>query len=569
MDLQTLTTQFRGFSRLNAVRQIGLMVGLAASVAIGVAIVLWSQSPSYSLLYGGLNDKDRAAVVGALGQAGIDYKLDPRSGDVTVPADQVYNARIKLATEGLPKGAEGGFDLLQKNQGFGTSQFIEQARYNHMIEEELARSVASLDSVSGARVHLARPKQSIFVRPNDKPTASVLVDLYPGRTLDEAQVAGIVHLVAASVPGLQPDQVTVVDQRGHLLTGREHNAEFGLTADQFKLSRRLEHVYQQRIMDILTPIVGADGVRAQVVADLDFTRVESTKETYNPDKPALRSEQTSERITHEPDTGGVPGALTNQPPPAGTPVAQPASAGSSQGNQSGQQSRPGRPGQVKQKADEKPVSSSRQATRNYELDRTISHIQQTPGGIQRLSVAVVVDDKAVTTPKGEVKHVPRSSQEIARLTSLVKQAVGFNSARGDSVNVVNISFKAPAPLPAVSAPPIWQRPFFRDLIKQLLGALGIALLLFGVLRPVMKSLAHRGTTMATSAGPMTEAAEGEGSRSLPDQGAPPRLASGQDGSERPRSIQYAENLATAKSMAQEDPKRVAQVVKSWLVSDEG
>lgn len=567
MDLQKLTTQFRGFSRLNAVRQIGLMVGLAASVAIGVAIVLWSQSPSYSLLYGGLNDKDRAAVIGALDQAGIGYRLDQRSGAVMVPADKVYDARIKLATAGLPKGSEDGFDLLEKNQGFGTSQFIEQARYNRMIEEELARSVTSLDSVSAARVHVARPKESVFVRPNDQPTASVLVDLYPGRTLNDAQVAGVVHLVAASVPGLQPDHVTVVDQRGRLLTGRDRGAGFGLTDAQFKLSRRLEDVYQQRIINILTPIVGADGVRAQVGAELDFTRVESTREQYDPDNTALRSEQTSEQITRKTAEGGVPGALTNQPPPAGVAVPPAPADQTEQPGQAGQGVPPAQAAQQEQAAS-KPLSSSKTATRNYEIDRTISHIQHTPGGIKRLSVAVVVDDKTVTDAKGETSHVPRSAEEIARLTGLVKQAVGFDAERGDSVTVVDVAFQAPAPLPPVSAPPFWQQPFFRDLIKQLLGAAGVILLLFGVLRPVMKNLAQRGTALATTAGPIPDDTTDDDERSLPAQGERPSLAHAGDGSERPRSIQYAENLAAAKSMAKEDPKRVAQVVKSWLVADE-
>lgn len=552
-NLHNTANQFRGFSQLNAVRQVGLMVGLAASVAIGVAIVLWAQSPSYSFLYGGLTPEDRAAVVNALGQAGIEYTLDAGSGAVMVPAADVYNARIRLATEGLPKGTQDSFDLLLGDQGFGTSRFVEKARYNRMIETELARSIASLGSVASARVHLARPEQSVFVRPSQQPSASVVLDLHAGATLDAAQVAGIVHLVAASVPGLQPDHVTVVDHNGDLLTRRDRGSPFGVTSQQFKLTRRLEQEYQERVIDLLAPIVGAGGVRAQVAATLDYTRVETTREIYDPEGTALRSEQVSKQMTRDAETGGVPGALTNQPPPAGQAVpvtGQPVGQGLAE--------------------EASPVSSSSDAIRNYELNRTVSHIQETPGSIRRLSVAVVVDNKTVVNDKGEATPVTRTAEEMARITTLVKQAVGFNAERGDSVDVINAPFQAVAPPPPMPAPPIWQQPWVQTVFKQLLGALGIALLLFGVLRPALKSLASRGPALATSAGPMPADELTDDSRdpALPARGQQQRLTAGQDGSERPRSIHHAEQLATVKSMAKEDPKRVAQVVKTWLSSDE-
>lgn len=573
IDLKTLATQFRGFSRLPALRQFGLMAGLAASVAIGMAIVLWSQSPSYSLLYGGLSDKDRAAVISALGKAGIDYHLDASSGAVLVPQSEVYKARIRLAAQGLPHEQDSGYDLLSKNQGFGTSQFVEQARYNHMLEEELARSIMSIDAVDKARVHLALPKQSVFVESEKKPTAAVVLELYAGRRLDPGQVAGIVHLVSSSVPGLQSDEVTVVDQSGRLLTRHDQPAQFGLTARQFTLTQQLEKAYQQRVEDILAPIVGSNGVRAQVVADVDYTQVDKTSENYDGAKPALRSEQTSEDIKRGGDQGQVPGSLTNQPPQGG--VAQPAASQSSAGKAGAAQSGTSRAQQSQQQNQSKPVETRRRATRNYELGHTISHIKETPGQIRRLSVAVVINDKTVSAGKGKVKHVPYSAAEMTRITGLVKEAVGYDKARGDTVNVINTAFRQAPPPPQVAGPPIWQQPYFQTIVKELLGALGVALLLFGVLRPAMKGLAQKGgTQLATTAGSLpadgTAEAYDETERPLRG-GATPELTpslAGSRESDRPKSIQYAEHLAAAKSMAKEDPKRMAQVVKSWLAADE-
>ena len=328
LNPETLRAQFEAFSKLTVLRQLGLMVGLAASVAIGTAIVLWSQQPNYGLLFGGLSGKDAGAVTAALQRANIPYRVDPNSGAIMVPSTQVYNARIKLATEGLPKGTSSSFDLLAKNQGaFGMSQFMETVQYHQALQTELERTIASIDSVQSDRVHLAIPKQSVFIQDSPKPSASVLVNLYSGRNLSAEQIAGIVHLVASSVPGLSTQNVTVVDQQGNLLTGSNGTAAqqsgSSLSSAQYDLTRRLDRLYARRISDILAPIVGANGVRAQVTTSLDYSLINTTSEKYDPNSQVVRSEQTTDnRNWGTVANGAVPGALTNQPPPAGVPAAQ-------------------------------------------------------------------------------------------------------------------------------------------------------------------------------------------------------------------------------------------------------
>lgn len=522
-------------------RQIGLLVGAAAGIALIAVVLLWAHEPSYGLLYGSLADKDAGQVVDALRQAGIPYKLDEGSGAVMVPASQVRDARLKLAAQGLPNSSGIGFELLDKEQGFGTSRFLETARYQRALAGELSRTIMGLANVQEARVHLAIPKQSSFLRDREVPSASVMVKLLPGRNLQEGQVAAIAHLVASSVPGLSTERVTVVDQRGNLLTAKDQSRDMALTASQFEYTRRLEETYVKRIRDILAPIVGVDGVRAQVVADLDFTITEKTQEIFNPDMPAVRSEQTIEEQNRGMAAGGIPGALTNQPPGAGTTVP------------------PGPQGT----ADAGPTSLSRSATRNYELDKTISHTRLASPMVRRLSVAVVVDDRQGVNEEGEPARIPLSEAELARITSLVKDAVGFSAQRGDSVNVINASFQAPVELEPMPEPPFWEQPWMMDVLKWLLGGVAVLLLLFGVLRPVLRSLAQSGAGHMGQ--PQLEGLPGlEG---LPEI-AEDRVSLTAEKAERLAAPdEYEERLNIARQMAVQDPKRVAQVVKNWVASD--
>jgi len=310
----------QGFQGLPALRQIGLMVGLAASVALGVAVVLWSQKPNYTILYAGLGNKDAGEVVDALKKTGIAFEIDQNTGAVMVASGRVRDARMELAKDGLPEGNAFGFEMLQKDQGFGTSQFIETARYQRALEGELGRTISTLRNVESARIHLALPKRSVFLRERADPTASVMVNLNSGRSLDEGQVAAIVHLVSSGVPYMKPEKVTIVDQRGNLLSNGADSGKMAASSSHRAYTRKLEKTYTDRIRNLLGPIVGAGHIRATVNADLDFTATELTQENYNPDLPALRSEQTSEDITRDgAGASGIPGALSNQPPAGASP----------------------------------------------------------------------------------------------------------------------------------------------------------------------------------------------------------------------------------------------------------
>ena len=531
-----MAAPLQGMSRLPLLRQAGLLVGLAASVALGVAVVIWSQTPGYQVLYSNLAVKDMTRIADALAQADIPYKVEHESGAVLVPDRDIYDARLKLAAHGLPQGGKEGFELMDDSSSFGTSQFMEAARYHRAVEGELARTITSLRNVESARVHLALPKQSAFSRNRRKPSASVLVNLYPGRKLNKGQVEAVVHLVASSIPDMDTENVTVVDQKGRLLTAKSDPEDVS-NLDQFDRVRTLEQSYIKRIEDLLAPIVGANKMRAQVAVDMDFTLIEQTQENYEPDPTAVRSEQISEEMRVGAGAPqGIPGALSNQPPGAATvPETTEAPAQAPEGAA---------------KAEQKPENTSRRSIRNYELDRTISHTRQAPGRIKRISVAVVVDHRTTVDASGEETSQPRTAEEMARITALVREAVGFNEQRGDTVQVVNTPFfvTPEAEVEPVPEPPIWEQPWVWDVGKQVLGALGVLLLVFGVLRPVMRSLAAKAPPPPPPAptGPAGVVMAEGGNAAL----APPQ-----------NNQVY---LDSARSMVQEDPKRVAQVVKTWV-----
>ena len=533
-------------------RQIAVMIGIAASVALGVAVVLWSQAPNFAPLYGDLAEKDASQIMEVLQQGGTQFRVDEASGMLMVPASKLKEIRMQLAAQGLPNSAGMGFELLQQETGFGTSQIVEKARYQQAMQGELARTISTIGAVHSARVHLAIPKQSVFVRKRQPPSASVTLRLHNGRVLEEAQVDAIVHLVASGVPALEPGRVTIVDHKGRLLSGDPESREMKLSATQFEHTRRIEEHYRERIEGLLAPIVGRDKVRAQVAADIDFTVTEQTQERYNPDQPALRSEQLDEQQTTAGGAaGGVPGALSNQPPAAGNaPENARAQAGAGAG--------------------EGALNSSRQATRNYELDRVISHTRMSPLSLRRLSVAVVVDDVTTVAADGAVNARERTPEEIERLTELVREAVGFDARRGDSVRVMNSSFLAPEPVADLPEIPIWEQGWFLDIVKQVGGLLLVLVLIFVVLRPTMKRLTAThaelagdmvGPDGARIEGPLGQgAAEGEGEESL-------LLGSDGEPIQLPGGGKYENIMDAARQLVDEDPKRVAQLVKTWVGED--
>ncbi|WP_126453777.1 flagellar basal-body MS-ring/collar protein FliF [Sulfuriflexus mobilis] len=536
---ENVSNQFNGFSGLPVFRQLGLMIGLAASVALGVAIVMWSQTPSYRLLFNNLSAQDSAQVVDALQKSGMEYKLDEADGSVWVAGDALHEARMKLASQGLPEGTGVGFELMDGKDGFGSSQFMESVRYQRALEGELSRTISTLKSVQSARVHLAIPKQSVFVRNRKKSSASVTVSLYPGRNLEPGQIQAIVNLVSSSVPELESGMITVVDQQGRLLTD-EPDSGMVFSAKQLDYKRQIENGYMKRIEDILTPIVGPGKVKAQVNTELDFTVTEQTQEVFNPDQVAMRSEQTMEEMRggSEGMAAGVPGALSNQPPEGGT-----------LGNGEA-------PPSMSQPA---VTNSTRRATRNFEVDKTISHTRLATGTIRRLSVAVLVDNKASATGEG----TPYTDEEIQRFVQLVQDAVGFSVQRGDRINVLNAAFTVvpePEPLPEE---PIWKQAWVLEMGKQLLGAIAILVLVFTVLRPVMHELAKKGVDMRELA---KKIGHGE---AFDDEDDDTVTLSGKETARQLQQQTHEAQLSTAMSMVDQDPRTVAQVLKNWVGNDAG
>lgn len=563
-------------SEMTMLRQVGLMVGLAASVAIGFAVVLWSQQPDYRPLYGSLSGMDSKQIMETLAAADIAYTVEPNSGALLVKADDVARARMKLAAAGVaPSDSNIGFEILDKDQGLGTSQFMEATRYRRGLEGELARTISSLNNVKAARVHLAIPKSSVFVRDERKPSASVLVELFAGRSLEPGQVLAIVNLVATSVPELSKSQITVVDQKGNLLSDMAENSALTQAGKQFDYSRRMESMLTQRVHNILQPVLGNDRYKAEVSADVDFSAVESTSEQFNPDQPALRSEQsTSEQRTASNGPQGVPGALSNQPPaPASAPQTTGGAAATAGAIQPGQPLLDANGQQIMDPATGQPMlapypaDKRNQSTKNFELDRSISHTKQQQGKINRLSVSVVVDDQVKVNPAdGAVTRAPWTADELARFTRLVQDAVGFDASRGDSVSVINMPFSAERG-EVIADPAFYTPPWFWDIVKQVLGVLFILVLVFGVLRPVLNNITGGGKKQLALAGGDVELG---GMGGLDGELANDRVSLG-----GPQSILlpspsegYDAQLNAIKSLVAEDPGRVAQVVKEWINADE-
>jgi flagellar M-ring protein FliF len=525
-----------------------MLIGIAAAVAAGVGVVLWTKEPTYALLYGNLSHQDAAQIAQALDQSGVPYKIDTTTGQITVPAERVHDARLKLAGQGLPEG-DGGFAVMTKDPGFGVSQFMEGARYQHALETELARTISNLQAVEGARVHLALPRQSAFVRDRRAPSASVFLQLKPGRRLESEQVTAIANLVASSIPELESKQVTVVDQQGRLLSSPESDTELAARAKQMEIARSIEERYTSRIESLLTPLVGPGRVRAQVVADVELSTVEEAREQYRPESQIVRSEQTMEEMSRNGSgSAGVPGALTNQPPapgaalPPGSSVAQP---GTAVAQASAEQNGAAVPPQ--------PENTSRQATRNYEIDRTVAYTKQPAGRLNRLTVAVLVDNVRTTDEDGNVVETPLTEEQLANITRLVKDAVGFDERRGDSVNVVNDSFRGEAAPEGIEieGTPFWQNPLVRDIAKLAAGLIVLLVLVLSVLRPLVRGLLAPPRPIAPAALPPEAAA-------LPGQLQP---ANGP-------ALDYEGQIAQARSLVQQDPARVAQVVKSWVGNDD-
>ncbi|HTB29012.1 MAG TPA: flagellar basal-body MS-ring/collar protein FliF [Steroidobacteraceae bacterium] len=532
-----------------ALKQVGLLAGVAAAVAAAIWLVMWSQGQNYTVLYGQLSERESGQVMDALTAAGIEYKLSP-SGAVSVPESKVQEARIRLATQGLPQSDAMGIEMIQKDSALGTSSMMENARYQSVLETELARTIVKVQGVQNARVHLALPKPSVFLRDSHRATASVMLQLYPGRVLDQGQVGAIVHLVASSVPDLGASDVTVVDQAGSLLSSPDDNSESAISNRQLEYTHKLEESYQRRIVELLEPLVGAGRVRATVTADVDFTVQEETRENYDPQKTAVRSEQTSNETRKGGDgVEGIPGALSNQPPgTSGAPVI----AGATPTPGSPAQAAP--PGQATA-ASTGPSASSQRSTRNFEVDRTLAYIKEPVGTLKRLSIGVVLDNWQKTDEDGKVTTTPMSEEDIKRFTQLVRESIGLKDDRGDKVDVMNQAFKNNGPVGPIDGPPLWQNPMVGQIAKQLVGAGLVLLVAFLILRPLMKSLTKggKGTTASLTGGEVSPDRV-----SLSGKGAANAIK---------LSPSFEAQIAAARTLVGQDPKRAAQVVKDWVAAD--
>lgn len=533
-----------GFNKLTVIRQLALMVGLAASIAIGLSAVLWSNGPEYKPVLSSITDYNADQIVEILSINNIPFKLDENTGALLVESDFYHQARLKLAGSGIVSDNIVGLEIMDQEQGLGTSQFVESTRYRRGLEGELSRTITSLQSIKSARVHLAIPKESVFVRDTRKPSASVFLELYPGRRLDTSQVDAIVNLVASSISQLSDKDVTVVDQRGTLLTEKNTDSELSVAGKQFDYTRKVEDVLLQRVNNILGPVVGQGRFMAEVSADVDFTAIEQTDEQYNPDLLALRSEQTlRESRADGAGSGGIPGALTNQPPGAVTVPETADESGSPIGGS-------GTSGQ-----------SREETTRNFELDRSISYTKRQQGTVRRLSVAVVVDDLvSLDSETSALIRTPWNDDELGRLTLLVRDAVGYDPSRGDSVSVINSPFAVPDPVEPPAEVPFYQQSWFLDLLQPTLVGIFVLILLLVVVRPVLKTLSEQNKIAVAED---TEAAifSDETDEISDDQVS---LVSAEDIMVPGSPEKIERQLNAIRGLIVEEPERVAQVVKQWV-----
>ncbi|KGM57356.1 hypothetical protein N799_07905 [Lysobacter arseniciresistens ZS79] len=525
-----------------AVRQIGLFALVAAVIALGLWLFFWTQKPSYVPVFAGLDARSTAEASELLRTAQIPYRIDPGSGALSVETDQVGKARLALAAAGLPAAEGGGFETLQGDQGFGTSQFVENARYQHALETELARTIANLRPVREARVHLALPKPSAFTRQKEPASASVVLHLRSGSVLEPGQVAAIEHLVASSVPQMPVDNVTVVDQFGRMLSNDNPDSESALTAQRFEQQRRAEAVYVQRIQELLEPLAGPGRISAQVSIDMSFAETEQASETYGPDPAMIRSEQISESgdLAALQGPQGVPGAASNNPDTAAAAAAAATPQAATGGTGTG----------------------ARTAVRNYEIDRTLTHTRQAPGQITRVTAAVLVDNVPQTAADGKTSYRALTDNELARIETLVQQAIGFNATRGDTVSVVNAPFARGDALDAPEAPPFWQHPRAQELLRIGLGGLAVLVLILTVLRPAFRQLLAPRAPQTAVVTVLPEDEEIPVSLSSPAEKPKPQPRVTAEA-----AMNFDEKLTVAKTAVANDPKRVANVVRNWVESD--
>ena len=545
----TFTQRLAG---LDQAQKLRLGVGIVLFVAIGIVGLMMGRQAEWRVLYANLPDKDGGAIVAQLTTMNVPYQYAAGGGAILVPADKVYDTRLKLASQGLPKGTVTGFELMDTANRFGMTQFQERLTFQRGLEGELTRSIQALSSVQSARVHLALPNQNGFFRDQQKPSASVLVSLNGGHTLDRAQLAGIVHLVSSSVPEMDPKAVSVLDDSGKLLsTPPEAGGGMGADAQQLQYVQQIEQLYSSRILDILEPVVGRQNVRAQVTAELDFSQTESTSELFKPNQTpadsAIRSQQVLESgagaAGANPPTG-VPGATTNQPPgPSAAPInGAPQTLAAA-----------GAAGAVG-------AGGRRESVINYEVDKTVRVVRGGTGMVKRISAAVIINHQTTTDAKGKSTTAAMSDAQLEKMTALVRETVGFSKDRGDSINVVT----APFTKEKVDATPlpVWQQPEVLDLARSLAWPVGTllfgALVLMGAVRPALKVMAKPLPISHTERTGQLDALEAD----EPDRPllAAPSASASQTLEPSPADIALEE----ARKLTRDNPAAVANIVKTWI-----
>lgn len=545
MNPPAAPTWLRRLSALDRAQRMRLGAGAALLVVLAVAALVLNRQPDYRVLFSNLSDKDGGAIVAQLSQMNVPYQHAEGGGAILVPADKVHDVRLRLASQGLPKGSVAGFELMEQSK-FGMTQFQERLNFQRGLEGELTRSIQALSSVQSARVHLALPNQNGFFREQQKPTASILVSLYPGRTLDRAQLAGIVHLVASSVPEMAPSAVSVLDDTGKLLSDSPDGTGNGsFDAQQLQYVQLIEAQYTRRILDILEPVMGRNNVKAQVTAEVDFSQTESTSEQHRPnlasDASAIRSQQVVETRG---DQGpalptGVPGATSNQPPaPSAAPI-------------NGANPAPTAAGQAPAGA---AATGKRESVTNYEVDKTVRVTRGGSGAVKRLSAAVVINYQPITEGKGQVVNKALPAEQLEQMTALVRETIGFNKERGDSVNLMNTPFLVD--VVATQDLPLWKQPETLELARNFAWPVGLslfaALVVLGLVRPGLKALGQPRTLEI--AGGQLDALEAD---------EPQRAALTGPGQElSPTNEQLL--LEDARTLCRENPMAVANIVKNWV-----
>ena len=542
-----LTSLLADLAKNDVLRQLLILVGIAASVAVGFAAVMWSQGTDYRTLYANVAPERAAGVIDALNAAGIPYKIQKPTGSIMVPSEKIHDARIKLAGQGVMRDGS-GMAILEQEQGFGVSEFMQSKKYHYALEQELASTIESMHQVRKARVHLAIPKQSVFVRDRKPASASIMLDVFPGSTVDKQNVNAIMNLVASSITGLAPEQVTVVDQQGNQLSELGDKDDLGLSSRQFSYRQRIESAYEDSIEDLLRPLADAGQVRVKVSADVDFSTGEESRESWNPDRQVVRSEQINEQGRSPAGNGGatgIPGALTNEPPSIGGQALGEGTGGG--------------------------AGSSRSIVRNYEIERVLNHTSTPTGLIKKLSVAVVVANRATTGEDGELTTTEISAPELEKLNLLVRDAIGYDLDRGDRVTVVSADFQPQSVFDEdVSGPGFWEQPWFANLVRQSFAGLAVLLIVFAVLRPGMRTLMQSG---ASASGATAALPDGTAVDSVTGEVLHPAVAAlGGPQMTAPQlagRMGFEEKMTEVRSVVNENPERVAQVMKKWVSEENG